>query len=57
MSFHSTMEDAEYIAVTGGWAVTAGIAGTIIGGLIAIPRKTYCKPFVVLTGISIFILH
>ena len=48
--------DAEYIAVTGGWAVTAGIAGTIIGGLIAdrFGARRIASLFAVLTGLSIF---
>ena len=48
--------DAEYIAVTGGWAVTAGIAGTIIGGLIAdrFGARRVASLFAILTGLSIF---
>ena len=48
--------DAEYIAVTGGWAVTAGIAGTIIGGLIAdkFGARRIASLFAILTGLSIF---
>ena len=48
--------DAEYIAVTGGWAVTAGIAGTIIGGLIAdkFGARRIASLFAVLTGLAIF---
>jgi len=48
--------DAEYIAVTGGWAVTAGIAGTIGGGIIAdkYGARRIASLFAILTGLSIF---
>ena len=48
--------DTEYIAVTGGWAVTAGIAGTIIGGVIAdkFGARRIASLFAILTGLSIF---
>lgn len=48
--------DTEYVAVTGGWAVTAGIAGTILGGIIAdkFGARRIASLFAVLTGLSIF---
>ena len=48
--------DAEYVAVTGGWAVTAGIAGTIGGGIIAdkYGARRIASLFAILTGLSIF---
>ena len=48
--------DTEYVVVTGGWAVTAGIAGTILGGIIAdkYGARRIASLFAVLTGLSIF---
>jgi subtilisin family serine protease/MFS family permease len=48
--------DSEYVAVTGGWAVTAGIAGTIGGGIIAdkYGARRIASLFAILTGLSIF---
>ena len=48
--------DSEYVAVTGGWAVTAGIAGTIGGGIIAdkFGARRVASLFAILTGLSIF---
>ena len=48
--------DTEYVAVTGGTAVIAGIAGTIGGGLIAdkFGARRVASLFAILTGLSIF---
>ena len=48
--------DTEYVAITGGWAVTAGIAGTIGGGIIAdkFGARRIASLFAILTGLSIF---
>ncbi len=48
--------DTEYVAVTGGSAVIAGIAGTIGGGLIAdkFGARRVASLFAILTGLSIF---
>ena len=48
--------DTEYVLVTGGWAVTAGIAGTLAGGFIAdkYGARRIASLFAILTGLSIF---
>ena len=48
--------DAEYVAVTGGSAVIAGILGTIGGGIIAdkFGARRIASLFAILTGLSIF---
>jgi subtilisin family serine protease/MFS family permease len=48
--------DTEYVAVTGGSAVIAGIAGTLLGGIIAdkFGARRIASLFAVLTGLSIF---
>ena len=48
--------DTEYVAVTGGSAVIAGIAGTLLGGIIAdkYGARRIASLFAVLTGLSIF---
>ena len=48
--------DTEYVAVTGGSAVIAGILGTLMGGIIAdrYGARRIASLFAVLTGLSIF---
>ena len=48
--------DTEYVAVTGGSAVIAGILGTLMGGIIAdkFGARRIASLFAVLTGLSIF---
>ncbi len=48
--------DTEYVAVTGGSAVIAGILGTLMGGIIAdkFGARRIASLFAILTGLSIF---
>ena len=50
--------DTEYVLVTGGSAVVAGILGTLMGGIIAdrYGARRIASLFAILTGLSIFVI-